>query len=104
MFHYTDDAGFKAIRSQSDWTFKAAQPPGDRPFGAYFTTLRPDAPRFSARTRIPLAKQAFVFEFDGQEGLQPVEGGKGAYIFWCSTGYTVVQARQRYNGPTKAFQ
>jgi hypothetical protein len=101
MLHYTDDAGHKAISSQVDWTFKAAQPPGGRPFGAYFTTLRPDAHRFSARTRIPKAKQAFVFGFDGQDGLEPVEGGKGAYIFWCDADYLIVKARQQYQGSTE---
>jgi hypothetical protein len=101
MLHYTDDAGYKAISSQVDWTFKASQPPGDRPFGAYFTTLRPEAHRFSARTRIPRGKQAFVFGFDGQDGLEPVDGGKGAYIFWSRVDYLVVKARQEYHGSTE---
>jgi len=103
MLHYTDDAGHKAIASQVKWMFKAVQPPGGRPSGAYFTTLRPDAHRFSARTRIPKAKQAFVFSFDGEEGLQPVEGGKGAYIFWSPVDYEVDEPRQRYNGPAEAL-
>jgi hypothetical protein len=101
MLHYTDDAGWKAISSQVDWTFKAAQPPGGRSFGAYFTTLRPNENRFSARTRIPKAKQTFVFGFDGQDGLEPVEGGKGAYIFWSAVDYAVIKLRQRYHGPTE---
>jgi hypothetical protein len=100
MLHYTDDAGYKAIGSQIDWTFKALQPPDNRPMGAYFSTLRPDAHRFSARTRIPKAKQTFVFAFDGQGGLEPVEGGKGEYIFWSRVDYRVIEARQRYNGVT----
>jgi hypothetical protein len=101
MLHYTDEAGHKAISSQVDWTFKAAQPPGDRPFGAYFTTLRPDAHRFSARTRIPKVKQIFAFGFDGDHALEPVAGGKGAYIFFSAVDYTVAQPRQRYHGPTE---
>ena len=101
MLHYTDDVGQKAIASQVDWTFKAAQPPGGRPFGAYFTTLLPDAHRFSARTRIPKAKQAFVFGFDGDDGLEPVDGGKGAYIFRSPIDYVVAKARQKYQGPTE---
>ncbi len=98
MLHYTDDAGYKAISSQVDWVFKAAQPPADRPFGVYFTTLRPNAHRFSARTRIPKAKQAFVFSFDGQDGLLPISGAKGAYVFWSPVDYTVTRSRQRYHG------
>ena len=101
MLHYTDDAGHKAIASQVDWIFKAAQPPPDKPFGAYFTTLRPNANRFSARTRIPKTKQAFVFHFDGDEGLEPLDGGKGAYIFWSPVDYVVVKPRQRYHGPSE---
>jgi len=101
MLHYTDDAVFKAIGSQVDWMFKASQPPADRPFGVYFTTLRPDAHRFSARTRIPKLKQAFVFSFDGQTGLRPIEGDKGAYIFWSRVDYEVSKPRQRYHGPSE---
>jgi hypothetical protein len=104
MLHYTDNVGYNAICSQVDWTFKAAQPPGDRPLGAYFTTLRRDERRFSARTRIPKTKQEFVFGFDGQDGLEPVQGGKGAYIFWSPADYTVLRPRQRYHGPTKELQ
>ena len=47
VYHYMDQSGWNAIRSQIDWTFKAYQPPGDRPFGVYFTTLRIDAVKFS---------------------------------------------------------
>jgi hypothetical protein len=102
-FHYTDHAGHKAISSQIDWVFRASQPPGDRAFGAYFTTLRPGAHRFSARTRIPKSKQSYVFGFDGQEGLEPVDGGKGSYIFFSRADYCVTVPRQRYNGATERF-
>jgi len=101
MLHYTDVAGFKAIGSQMNWMFKAGRPPGGRPFGAYFTTLRPDAHRFSARTRIPKAKQDFVFSFNGQDGLEPMDGGKGEFIFLSQIDYTVVLDRQVFHGPTK---
>jgi hypothetical protein len=101
VLHYTDDAGHKAISSQKDWTFKRSQPPANRPSGAYFTTLRHHARRFSARTRIPKGKQEFVFSFEGRDGLEPVEGGKGAYIFWSPEDYVVVEARQKYHGPAK---
>jgi hypothetical protein len=101
MLHYTDAVGFKSIGSQVDWTFKAVQPPGGRRFGAYFTTLRPDAHRFSARTRIPKAKQGFVFGFHGQDGLESMDGGKGEYIFLSPIDYVVLLERQDFHGPTK---
>ena len=101
MFHYTDSAGHKSISSQVDWMFRASQPPGDRERGAYFTTLRPGTRRFSARTRIPRDKQEYVFAFRGDEGLMPVEGGKGAYLFWTPDDYVVIEARQVYDGPTE---
>jgi len=101
MFHYTDDDGHKAISAQMDWLFKASQPPGDNERGVYFTTLRPDANRFSARTRIPKDKQRCVFAFRGDEGLRPKEGGKGAYIFWTPDDYLVVESRQVYDGPSE---
>jgi hypothetical protein len=98
VMHYTDHQGFKAISSQQAWTFRASQPPGDNGFGAYFTTLPPDAHRFSARTRIPKGKQTYLFAFVGREGLKPKDGGKGAYIYWTPEDYVVKQDRQRYNG------
>jgi len=99
IMHYTDAVAYKAISSQKDWAFHAPQPPGDNEFGAYFTTLPPDAHRFSARTRIPKDKQKYVFAFTGAQGLRPKEGGKGAYILWTPDDYQVTQAsnRQQYN-------
>jgi hypothetical protein len=67
LLHYSDDNGYKAISSQPDWTFKSSQPPGDNEAGAYFTTLPPDAHRFSAQTKIPQAKQKNAFAFVGQK-------------------------------------
>ena len=93
--------GHKAISAKVDWMFVASQPPGDRPFGAYFTTLRPNSRRFSARTRIPKLKQGFVFEFDGMDGLEPIAGGKGATFFgvrlttWCLSFDKGIMVRQR---------
>jgi hypothetical protein len=101
MFHYTDAAGYKAISSQADWIFKASQPPGNHRAGAYFTTLRPYSNRFSARTRMPRSKQQFVFAFRGDEGLGPVEGRRGAYIFWSPADYVVVESRQAYHGASE---
>lgn len=102
MFHYTDAEGFKAIASQVDWTFKASPPPGEREFGAYFTHLRPDANRFSARTRIPVMKQAFIFVFTGDEGLRPMRGGRGRDVFLSPVDYIVTKSsmRQVACGPT----
>ncbi len=107
--HFTDDASYKAISSQKDWKFLASLPPGGNEFGAYFTTLPPDAPRFSARTRIPKDKQIYAFAFTGHQGLQPKAGGKGAYIFWAPTDYLVVDSaglngtRQQYHGVSEAL-
>ena len=101
ILHYTDDGGHKAIASQVDWTFEARQPPGDHERGAYFTTLRPEANRFSARTRIPKKKQACVFAFQGRHGLRAKDGGRGAYILWTPVDYVVAKPRQVYDGPTE---
>ena len=98
ILHYSDDDGYKAISSQINWTFKASQPPGENEFGVYFTTLPPDAHRFSARTRIPKAKQKFVFAFVGTDGLLPKEGGKRKYIFWTPHDYILDEPRQAYHG------
>ena len=101
VFHYTDSDGHKSISSQPDWTFMTSQPPGDHERGVYFTTLRPSDHRFSARTRIPKRKQQFVFSFRGSEGLQPKEGGRGAYILWTPDDYVVEEPRQVYHGPSE---
>jgi hypothetical protein len=103
MFHYTDGDGYKAISSQTNWTFRASHPPGDHERGVYFTTLTPGSNRFSARTRIPIKKQQFVFAFRGDDGLQPIKGGKGAYVFWSPDDYVVEVPRQAYHGPTEAL-
>jgi len=96
VYHYTDHSGWNAIRSQMDWTFKASQPPGDRPYGVYFTTLRIDAPKFSKKTRIPVAKQEYVFAFVGTDGLGERDDGKRPYILISPTDYVVIVHRQRY--------
>ncbi len=103
LMHYTGGTAFKAIRSQKEWAFKASQPPGENPIGAYFTTLTPDAYHFSARLRIPKEKQEFVFAFIGQEGLRPKIGGKGDYIFWAPEDYIIRRDRQKYNGKAEAL-
>lgn len=94
MNHYTDSAGYSAITSQLDWLFIAHQPPGDHPKGAYFTTLEPGTPNLANKLRIPRTKLAFVLSFRDQADLIPLRGGRGAYIFYSPTDYTVSRERQ----------
>jgi hypothetical protein len=103
VLHYTDADGYKAIVSQQAWLFRAAQPPGNRPFGAYFTTLLPDDNKLAAGTRLPTRKRTHVFAFDGSQGLQPVPGGKGRYNLWTDQNYEVTPDRQRYSGPAEGL-
>jgi hypothetical protein len=103
VYHYTDQSGWNAIRSQVDWTFKASQPPGDRPFGVYFTTLRIDTPLFSKRTRIPVLKQAYVFSFVGREGLDERDEGKRPFVLISTKDYVVARPRHRYSGASEAM-
>jgi len=77
MYHYTNNDGFKAISSQVDWRFKAQKPPGPHPVGAYFTQLPPDMPDICAKLLIPRTKVEYLFEFTGDSGLTPLDGGKG---------------------------
>ena len=100
MFHYTDADSFKSIASQPIWTFVASQPPGDHPFGAYFTTLSPDTPKLSKRLRIPRAKVELAFEFVDAGDLSPLPGGRGEYVFYSSVDYAVERSRQQYAGRT----
>ena len=102
MFHFTNDKGYKAIRSQTTWLFKAFQPPGDHPKGAYFTTLAPGTPCLAKRLFIRGAadKVAFVFCFSGGEGLMPLDGGRGAFVFYSTNDYPVEEPRQGPHGVT----
>ena len=96
--HYTDLAGHNAIGSQPIWRFVAAQPPGDRPVGAYFTNLGPDTPNLAQRLRIPRTKLEFQFCFASSDDFEPLRGGRGAYIFYSPTDYLVDPPRQQYRG------
>jgi hypothetical protein len=96
--HYTDDDGFKAIDSQVAWLFKAAQPPGDHPRGAYFTTLGADATNLALRLRIPTEKTRWFFSFVDVGDLKPLEGGRGRYIFYSPHDYVVGRERQLDSG------
>ena len=53
MLHYTNQNGWNSIRSQLNWLFRAQQPPGDHPLGAYFTTLPPSTRNLAKKLRIP---------------------------------------------------
>lgn len=94
QFHYTDDDGYKAISSQPVWLFKAAQPRGDHPFGAYFTTLPPGTVKLALRLRIPRTKLEFAFCFHDMGDLLPLRGGRGHYIFYSPEDYSVIEDRQ----------
>ena len=98
MFHYTDDDGFKAIASQIEWRFKAFDPPGPHPRGAYFTTLPPDAPDLCAKLFIPKRKTEYLFEFSGGDDLKPLDGGRGRgrFVLYSPVDYVVAPPRQQY--------
>ena len=98
VFHYTDDSGYKAISSQPAWVFKATQPPGDHPFGAYFTTLGPTTRNLAKRLRVPKTKLAFLFCFFDRSDLLPLPGRRGKFIFYGPTDYTVEAGRQVFHG------
>jgi hypothetical protein len=99
MHHYTDQTGYDAIRASVDWHFKANQPPGQHPFGAYFTTLVRGTVNLAQRLRVPRTKIQYVFEFTDSGDLTPLPGGRGQYIFYAPADYDVVVARQQYQGP-----
>lgn len=103
MFHYTDEAGFKAISSQIAWTFLAGQPPGGRPIGAYFTTKNPQFPRLF-KLAIPRWKRAYVFAFADVSDLKGLSGGRGEYVFYSPTDYTVDVTRQRFCGRVELWK
>lgn len=102
MFHYTNEVGYKAISSQSTWIFKASKPPGVHSKGAYFTTLPPETKNLGKRLFIRGCrdKVTYVFSFSGDEGLKPLAGGRGAFIFYSSDDYSVEESRQQFHGPT----
>lgn len=101
MFHYTNDKGYKAISCQPVWIFKASSPPGDHPKAAYFTTLPPGTPNLAKRlfVRGCAEKIGFVFCFSGGDDLRPLEGGRGAFIFYSEDDYPVGKLRQGLHGP-----
>lgn len=106
MFHYTDEKGYKAISSQVTWLFKASKPPGDHPRGAYFTTLPPGAKNLAKRLFLRGGgdKIAFVFSFSNGDDLTPLQGGRGAFIFYSMEDYSVEKERQGPHGSTAKVQ
>ncbi|HEY7329947.1 MAG TPA: hypothetical protein VH592_20090 [Gemmataceae bacterium] len=106
MLHYTNDKGYKAISSQVTWLFKASKPPGDHPKGAYFTTLLPRTKNLAKRLFIRgcVDKIDFVFSFSGGHDLTPLDGGRGAFIFYSVDDYPVERERQGPHGPTEELR
>lgn len=98
MIHYTNVKGWKAIRSQVDWTFKSHKPPDDHAKGAYFTTFPPGTRNLASLLGIPKTKIEFAFCFRGIDGLSPIRGPRGQQIFYCSENYLVKKPRQEYEG------
>lgn len=96
--HYTDKDGYNAIRAATVWHFQAHKPPGNHPFGAYFTTLGRGTRNLSQRLRIPRSKSEYVFEFTDVGDLTPLTGGRGRYIFYSPHDYGVDVPRQIYSG------
>lgn len=100
MYHYTDKEGYDAIRSQPVWKFKAAQPPGDHPFGAFFTTLGPDTRNLAKRLGIPRRKLAYFFCFRDAGDLKRLPGDRGDVVFYSPKDYEVSADRQIDHGET----
>lgn len=98
MNHFTNKRGYNGIRADRTWHFKASRPPGDRAFGAYFTTLPPDTPRLAVRLGIPKEKLEFLFSFVEAGDLKPIPGDRGKWIFFSDRDYFVEEARQVYSG------
>lgn len=100
MFHYMDKEANNAIRSQPVWRFRVSKPPGDHPEGAYFTTLPPGTRNLGKRlfVRGCREKLEFVFHFSGNQGLRPLPGDRGTWIFYSPTDYPVEQSRQIAHG------
>jgi len=101
MNHFTDTKGYNGIRAFSIWRFRAAKPPGLRPFGAYFTTLSAQTRKLAKRLGIPKSKVEYVFSFIDRGDLKPLPGGRGAYISYSPTDYDVEPDRQLVHGKAK---
>ena len=108
VFHYTDKAGWDAIRSQIAWRSLASKPRAkERPVGAYFTLIEPTPQNLKTlhkRIRIPKAKQEYVFWFLGVAGLDRLNDGRGRdqWILYSEGDYEVEKYRQRRGETTEA--
>ncbi len=103
MNHFTNIAGYRAIRSQPVWLFKAVQPPArHNPPGAYFTTYSVDEPNLAVKLFLPREKLKYIFSFEDKGDLLPLPGGRGRQgkIFYSPQDYPVVQERQTHHGET----
>jgi hypothetical protein len=100
VYHYTDREGYNAIRAGgSDWKFSASQPPGDHPFGAYFTTLPPDTVDLARRLGIPKRKLEYFFQMHlADETLRRLPGGRGTFILYSPTDVVVPQSQHIAHG------
>jgi len=98
--HFTNHAGYNAIRAQPVWKFLADNPPADHPRGAYFTTLAADTPNLSNRLRIPRVKLQYFFSFQDAGDLTPIDGDRGRWIFYSPNDYEVAEARKQDSGRT----
>jgi hypothetical protein len=94
LYHYTDLAGYNAIRAQPVWVFKANQPPGGRPFGSYFTPLDPSEEDLAGQLGISSAKTEYVFCFTDTGDLKHLRGGRGKYVLYSPSDYRVAKSRQ----------
>ena len=100
MFHFTNQDGWNSIRSQVVWLFRAQQPLGDHPFGAYFTSLHPSTRNLAKKLRIPRSKSEFVFCFRLSRELMQLEGGRGEYVWYSPNDYEVEKPFQNDSGRT----
>jgi hypothetical protein len=106
VFHYTNEVGFKSIKSQVDWLFKASQPRGGHPKAAYFTTLPPGTKNLNKRlfVRGCADKTRFAFAFTGGDDLVRLPGGRGDYVLMSVDDYLVERSRQLAAGETDSLE
>lgn len=98
MNHFTDRKGYNAIVAAPTWRFRASTPPAGHPFGAYFTKLAPNTIHLAKKLRIPKDKLECMFSFVDLGDLLPIEGGRGKFIFYSPSDYSVTKDRQIYHG------
>ena len=103
VFHYTNREGYNGIQG-TVWSFHARKQRVDKkPYGAYFTRLRPGSSNFVRRLRLPKSKRKFVFAFLDVQDLTELRGDGGEYILYSPTDYEVIRPRQRYFGSVEEW-